>query len=592
MEQSCIKGQIMVIDELYQELSSLCGINENDDLNIANLVGNILGDFTKDKLNPAIWCMGEHTRRLTADYVFYLKNVRYIIDRNADINSDGYKIIRPSAIKAKDIDGIIISSYVCRNEIKDQIQREYPEVEYLDIYDELERNGICLDTEYYMVSHPYSLYGQINEINSSLDKSNQNYYNELKQLLILYIRIKDFRLAKEIAEEICGLKKSSENDRIAELVSNIYAEELRLSSSIDENNVLMLLCDGVRYEDVINGMPDVAEWMRKYTLSFSNTYSVSVGTFESLIPAFSEDYDIDSEFYKNSLVPSKNCRFIQEALSEHRSIYFYTDAEKYIDEPAIHNNGKWQTLTQKIWDFIHDSYEEGNGLYYLHELYESHFSFPNPYTKKQLVINGRTIFYDYMTDGGIKTDYEMQQNDAYRYINDTLKPFLDRWDFRILFLADHGHKIYPYGMPEKQIPYNDFSFADRLLRIPFAIKSPDLQVGIDDRLYSQHEFNNILVALEKGEQYQPARYNYVKSQRTAIYNPLWRGLCKRLGYEQELKAFERFTFDDGTILVIYGDGEMRCFGNNIEEKEMQEYLNLIHNDITVCDINKIRIINE
>lgn len=253
----------MVIDELYQELSSLCGINENDDLNIANLVGNILGDFTKDKRNPAIWCMGEHTRRLTADYVFYLKNVRYIIDRNADINSDGYEIIRPSAVKTKNIDGIIISSYIYHNEIKKQIQREYPEIEYLDIYDKLKKNGICLDTEYYMVSHPYSLYGQINEINSSLDKSNQNYYKELKQLLVLYIRIKDFRLAKEIAEEICGLKKSSENDRIAELVSNIYAEELRLSSSIDENNVLMLLCDGVRYEDVINDMPDVAEWMRK-----------------------------------------------------------------------------------------------------------------------------------------------------------------------------------------------------------------------------------------------------------------------------------------------------------------------------------------
>ena len=61
------------------------------------------------------------------------------------------------------------------------------------------------------------------------------------------------------------------------------------------------------------------------------------------------------------------------------------------------------------------------------------------------------------------------------------------------------------------------------------------------------------------------QYNeFIKVQRSEIYNPDFQYLYKKTGKQQELKAFEAFVFSDGRKLVVYADGTIKLCNHNDE----------------------------
>ena len=115
--------------------------------------------FVEQCDRPAIWCCGKHTKMLMSDFMFELKKVRYIIDNGiAGGENSGFEIIEESKIADAQIDGVIISSRIYKDEIVDRMKANYSGIKYLDIYEELEKEGIHLDRDYYDREHPYSKY--------------------------------------------------------------------------------------------------------------------------------------------------------------------------------------------------------------------------------------------------------------------------------------------------------------------------------------------------------------------------------------------------------------------------------------------------
>lgn len=90
----------------------------------------------------------------------------------------------------------------------------------------------------------------------------------------------------------------------------------------------------------------------------------------------------------------------------------------------MHVTERSQTATEKIWDFVSDAVDESNGFFYIHILYESHHSYPNPYTRTPLVID---VLFDYLSRNGgkLRTDYDAQQKEALHYLDDVLSPILE-----------------------------------------------------------------------------------------------------------------------------------------------------------------------
>ena len=73
------------IVELYNSIMQECGMEvEKDSAHKGTYaaIKEYLRKFTESCQNPAIWCYGNHTKMLMADFIFELKKVKYIIDNN------------------------------------------------------------------------------------------------------------------------------------------------------------------------------------------------------------------------------------------------------------------------------------------------------------------------------------------------------------------------------------------------------------------------------------------------------------------------------------------------------------------------------
>lgn len=71
------------------------------------------------------------------------------------MESNGFEVIKEGRIQEKEIDGVIISSYICRNEIVARMKAEFKDISYLDIFDEPVKVGSSSKGVYYSVGSQY-----------------------------------------------------------------------------------------------------------------------------------------------------------------------------------------------------------------------------------------------------------------------------------------------------------------------------------------------------------------------------------------------------------------------------------------------------
>lgn len=582
------------LQRLYGEVARQCGIQfEGGVINeeIYAVIKKELQKFTDKCRKPAIWCYGNHTKMLMADFIFEIKKVKYIVDdKYQKLNTEGFAFISRENIRDNRIDGIIISSYKYKEEIKNYIKKNFEEIPYFDIYECLEKKGIKCMAEYYNLAHPYEYYREINELKQKI-KNEQNtdeLYSAHEQIIRDYVKIKDFLSAIKAVKLYLQINNCERYYKLKDKLEELYAKQREGMTRIAASNVVMFCMDGMRRRDVSgNMMPNLTKYIKENMVYFNNAYSVSTSTYESLIPAYSENSDMQSRYYERDDIEEEKCRFIKVAKSQNRKVYFYTDTISFVNSEIISVKNKMQTASEKMWDFLLDALDEENGLFYIHILYESHFSYPNPYTENRIIAEGTSIFFDFLpvNGGKIKTDYECQHTDALHYLDDIISPLISDLHTSMVIYADHGNVILNKNAAFNKIKYPMLTFAEDLIEIPLAVKTTETQPSVDDRLISLMELNNIIVSLLKNSNMELDVKQHIKVQRSKIYNPDFHFIYKRLDFEKGLKAFELFVFKKGLKLVVYEDGEKELYNlddNVIQNEEQLNKLYLeIQNEVTV-----------
>lgn len=582
----------------YAKLLELAGMEQQyPTRNLNRIIKKVLSDFVKDCQCPAIWAYGIHTRMLMADYIFELKPVKYIIDEFRMEDAGGYAMIRSGEISDKRIDGIIISSFKYRKEIAETIETKFPQVKYLDIYQSLHQCGIDLDSEYYAQTHPYTHYTRINRLKRELEHSQSTsakkdlYWELLKEL----VWIKDFPSAIACVEAYGGTDSSAQSQELMRSLQRVYQLELCAASAVSEKNVLMLCIDGLRRKDLFaEQMKKIKTCIDRDMFFFTNTYSVSTSTFESLIPTYSENEDLRTKYYEQSSIQETDCRFVREAIQQGRRILFYTDGYPYVESSHVQVQEQSRTAAEKIWDFLLDAVDEENGLFYVHILYESHFSYPNPRTEKNLIADGTSIFFDFLPRGGgkLRTDYEAQKRDSMQYLDDLLAPFLERLHCPMVLFADHGSCILKETARMEDVNYPQLTFGEELIQIPLAIRSKEMGIGESHQICSLMDLNEIVIHLLRRERPEEPVRSYIKVLRSEIYNEDFKYLYRELHFEQGLKAFEAFLFQDGWKLVVYDDGVLELYSAagdiRVEDDAKKEaLLAQVREDLTVFNMVQI-----
>lgn len=596
---------------------------------INGIIKKSLQSFLERAMNPALYCNGGHTQMLMADFVFELKKVKHIVDNYASSGEDGgFSLIRDEELAEKGIDAVVLSTFKFREEVKRNLRERHPDIPVLDLYDELEKKGIKMQADYYYTSHPYHNYHSINSLQreikatASLEKQTERTVLEelYRKLITKYIQIKDFRTAiakvremgSFIAQYAEGDDKEEghgvfETDRFAvealrKDLEELYELERQAAASVPEDAVLMLCLDALRCEDLsARDMPKLKKWLDRETYYYERAYSFSTSTFESLVPVYSGNDDLRTGYYEKNVVDEKDCGFVRTAKRQKRDIYIYGDVEHYIEGEDIFYSDTAQTVTEKFWDFLIDGSEKENGLFYLHEQYESHFTFSNPYTEDPLKSEGTALLFDFLPvkGGHLRADYKKQHQDAIRYLDDVLTPLLAKVSCRIVLYADHGTLILDKDAELSEVEDMAYTCSEGWTRIPVAIRSPETGVGKSDELISLMELGSMVESLLEKKDYRKTRRRkpeYVKIARSKLYNPDFRFLYGMVGKEQYLQALECFVFEDGYKLVIFENGYTELYllrgdrdvavWDNLKKREL---FGKIRQEITVCDAGDVNV---
>lgn len=592
---------------------------ENREIN--HIIRLSLHDFLKNSERPAIYCNGGHTRTLMADFIYELKKVKYIVDNYASGKEEaGYILIKDHEIESAKIDAIILSTFKFRKDVKKSLAENHPNIPVLDIYDEFEKNDIYLQSDYYYSNHPYHNYHSINNLQREIKKAeDEERLEELYlKLITKYIQIKDFRTALIKVQEMKDffVHRNDDADKkqsvcgfihfnipvLQKDLEEIYELEKQAASFVSKNIVLMLCLDALRYRDLSErDMPKLKKILDRTAYSFGRAYSFSTSTFESLVPVYSENGDLRTKYYERNAVDAKECRFARLAEQQRRKIYIYGDVEHFIEGKGICYSDSAQTVTEKIWDFLMDSSENEDGLFYVHEQYESHFTFSNPYTSEPLKSEGTAMLFDFlpMKGGHLRADYERQHQDAIHYLDDVLAPFLEKLSCRMVFYADHGTLILNRDAEISEIGDTEYTCSEGWTRIPLIIRSPETGVGRSGELISLMELGSIIVSLLNREDYVATVFRkkgHIKIARSELYNPDFRFLYGLIGKERYLEAFECFVFEDGYKLIIFADGYTELYLLQGEKDiavcdvtKRKELFGKIKDEITVCDAEVLKI---
>ena len=233
----------------------------------------------------------------------------------------------------------------------------------------------------------------------------------------------------------------------------------------------------------------------------------------------------------------------------------------FVEDPAIRRSNRFQTATEKLWDFVVDAKQSDVGLLYVHILYESHYSFVNPYTSDEVLAEGTAMLFDYLEakGGSLRVDYMCQHRDAMKYLDDVVTPILEELKCRTVIFADHGNTLLSRDTRIEEVSPQLLTCHEDLIEVPLAVVDKDGARGVDRDLISLMELNNIVISLMDGQNYSNPKREWVKIGRSQIYNPDFHFLYSKMNEEYRLKAFEGFVFASGEKLVIYSDGHKELY---------------------------------
>ncbi|MDO4188990.1 MAG: hypothetical protein Q4D29_08350 [Lachnospiraceae bacterium] len=557
-----------------------------------HIIKESISDFCRGANNPAIYCNGGHTKMLMSDFIFELKKVRYIVDNYSNTESregSGFRVIKDEEIEKNEIDAILISSFKFRSQIKQRLYEEHPNVKILDIYQILADNGILLNSDYYYSTHPFQHYKRINQLKNKYRNIDEVWQESVVISIIEeLVLIKDLKTALVWAQILSTKNPSSNNLELLSDLEDIYSEFKKSISNISKENVLMLCLDGFRRKDFNEkDFHKVYKMVTDDWLYYDNFYSYSTSTFESLIPSYSENSNQNDDNYIRNCIEEKECRFINEALIQDRQVYFYTDVEHYINSNKIHYTESFQTITEKIWSFVQDGISIDKGLFYIHSLYESHYSFCNPYTEGDFVAEGTALLFDYLPQKGgrMRTDYILQQKDSLRFLDDVLYDLLSNINCKVVLFADHGNILLPRDQKIEDIKQTKVLCDEELIQIPFAIKMNDIKEKVYHELHSLMEINEIMIKVLNNIIPDEKERKYVKCGRSEIYNPDFIFIYKKMNCAKYLKAFEAFIFDKYKLVIFKGnDKELFSLPDDeiIHNEDLKnELLQMICDSITI-----------
>ncbi len=500
-----IKESIMSIMEKY-------GLNISGKLyetSIKEEIVKILNQIPKNKI-VAIRGAGYHTEELLSIEGCTLQ-FKYIFDYSrqekgiVEIAGKELEVYPCSMIDQLDIDIMIISSYAHRKKIRDELEKSQKKFIILDLYDELRKSGLDVNTHFYrnaedtyenVIYYRKKYLADSNDIN-------------LKNLLVSYLNIFDFINFKKFANKYILCKYPGYKDiqmAIEEIVQILDNIKTRLKKR-KQRDIITVWNDQLDYSWL-----QYAPYMYKLSrnsMFFENAYTMTPFTVPTFLEMFLGMKPIDNEIYHKPfpVISSFNSNMVKEIEdSGYKFIYIGDEGDsKLFEKEYVVTNYTYSSscfgcisLLQKLLN------TEEPVFVILHVSEETH----NPYMSGEL---DDAKYYEWPRFGGDPEEKALEQRKkSVRYWDKQLEFYMDFISDRSIriFMSDHGAR------------YNfQPIYKEPTTHIIFFITGAGVSDIRCSKLFSLYNFHKVAKCVINNNYNEEEIFSdYVLIQETSIFN--------------------------------------------------------------------------
>lgn len=527
----------------------------------------------------AIWGVGRknsissHAAVIINKYILNLKGLSYLIEGCVEYQGDtflGYPIIAPDEIEEKGIDIVIIGSRASRKSIVENLKEVAPKCEYIDIYEELKKNGMEISYNFFQDGNVYT---QLYQIRHEYETGREDKRPScLKRLIALYLKIRDFYYAEYYIKQYHSRKYEGYEsfDRMWQEIQALLCE-VQAKNQLRSQDISVFFIDSLRAMDVYdkkNGTLNfsiLGEYLKTGAV-FEHAYSTGATTYESMISIIKQKLPFEQNVYEDGFMfDIEDFFLLQEMKQSGRKLTFYTAQDYYIMNPSEDYTIKEQIyMPEKLWNLACDMAESERPTFnFMYCTWELHFPLVCGFHRKKPEIRG---FFDVGTEDMSSFIIE-QLEDCLHYVDiqfSYYKPFFSP-DMMSIFFGDHSQVIYE----DKQVPY--FAYCkdlERSVHVAFAICHKDIKPEIISTPISMIDFNPIVAHAICQKQISLPDRSVLRYQYYNVHSKKLQQIAKEKKLEDYLYGIQGFILNEGVlILTATGREEFLIWEEQSEEKK-------------------------
>lgn len=474
-------------EEIKEDLN-----NRKINVDISNEINKIWNRI-KDDSRVAIYGAGNHTIKLFEVIDRRNKNIVCVVDNLKPIGKFlEYPLINKEQIKDHNIDVVFISTLGYAKEIKEEVIKEFHNIEVIDLYEELNIKGY-INHQPFFYQIDSEIYSYIYEVKNIYE--NENSEKHLSNLIYTYIKNRDFLYAyKYIDEYIKNKYNQSELFKSLRNKLDIFINDIKSKiNKQDTKNGLIFLIDALRWKDIYKN--DDMKFIKKISeksINCHNAYTHVPYTTMSILSMITEKKLFESDLV-NERLPIKN-QGIFNRLNKLNYKFKYYGTQVSLFEESMYSKNEINNMPYLFWKYICDSYEEGNknsNISIIHILEAHHPYIAGNHNKRPVRLG--------MYAGKIMSEDEIsmrnqQRKEALKYIDEQFKYYhnIINPNTSLIITSDHGNII------EGDISSNnDNYYIDDVIKIPYIISDNNIFKSDENRLISHLDTSKIICNLIK-----------------------------------------------------------------------------------------------
>lgn len=467
---------------------------------------------------------GTYVAKFMDKYAYMFQQAVCVVDARKDYEGRslmGLPIILPKNLPTYSADIILITSFSSRKEIKKDIQQAFPDVECLDIYEELALQGIELHKDIFHDTVVYvDIYKKRLEYEKCLDPEQKGLH--LKSLIQKYINIRDIPYVLKFVREYIA-NKYTDYQRMQQLEKELEAFLQALKDKVRKNteDVLLIFLDAFRgcdWYDGEKGKFNVMEEISRKSACFVNMNATGPVTYESMYSIITGKMPMDGDVYERTEFRLDEFPFLDELHREDYDIKMYfSDAYSPIDVSEAVEYHRSVYLSEELWCVLCEMADGSKPcVHFLDATTELHVPFlcgyhtvmPQKMTFSEMGVSHNVSLELLKEQFQNSLDYvDLEMNFFHQFINEKV--------FKVIF-SDHSHVVYD---EEKELPfymyYNDIS---RSVHNVLMISGDGIAPQIIDSLASMKEFNAILLEAYRDHRILVPKDKIVQYQYYPIVN--------------------------------------------------------------------------